>query len=371
MASIRTRQTSKGKVYDVLYRDSRGRQHSKSFTHKADARAFATKVERDKRTGGLIEADASRVTVAGLWERASRRHEALKPKTRALYETLWNSLIAPRFAEEKITAIRPADVEDWIHEISKGRSASTVKAARGLLSRLLQAAVDQELLARNPCSVVKPPSPEHREARVLAPEEVERLAEEAGPYRALIITAAETGARFGELAALRVEDVNFLKRTIRIDETLVEVRGHLHFGTPKTKASRRVVPVSERVIQEITRSLEGRDVGPKDLVFQAPEGGPLRYSLWRKRYFAPAARRAGLSGLRFHDLRHTHTAWLIEAGVHPKEIQARLGHSTIRVSMDVYGHLFPDSGERVVEALEAYRAGQSIGRQGRHNRPVG
>ncbi len=93
-------------------------------------------------------------------------------------------------------------------------------------------------------------------------------------YRALIITAAETGARFGTLSALRFEDVNFPGRTIRIDETLEEVRRHLHFGQPKSKAFMRTIHVPERVIREIARYLEGRSLDRKDLVFTSPKGDP-------------------------------------------------------------------------------------------------
>ena len=117
---------------------------------------------------------------------------------------------------------------------------------------------------------------------------------------------------------------------------LVEVSGRLHVEEPKTSASRRTVAIPAWLGEELAFHLAGHDT---QYVFTAPRGGPLRRSGFRFRVWVPATVRADLEGLRFHDLRHTHAAWLVGAGEHPKVIQARLGHASISTTLDRYGHL--------------------------------
>jgi integrase len=104
-------------------------------------------------------------------------------------------------------------------------------------------------------------------------------------------------------------------------------------------------------------NLAGRPRDPDGFVFTAPRGGPLRHNNFYQRIFCPALARAGLPAqVRFHDLRHTCAALLIAQGAHPKAIQAHLGHSSIQVTMDRYGHLFPDALEQLADRLDAARA---------------
>ena len=129
---------------------------------------------------------------------------------------------------------------------------------------------------------------------------------------------------------------------------LVEVSGRLHVEEPKTPASRRTVTIPAWLGEELAFHLRGHDT---QYVFTAPRGGPLRRSGFRFRVWVPATVLAGLEGLRFHDLRHTHAAWLVGAGEHPKVIQARLGHASISTTLDRYGHLMDGLDEAAAEAL--------------------
>ena len=117
---------------------------------------------------------------------------------------------------------------------------------------------------------------------------------------------------------------------------------------PKTPASRRTVTIPAWLGEELAFHLRGHDT---QYVFTAPRGGPLRRSGFRSRVWVPATVRADLTGVRFHDLRHTHAAWLVEAGKHPKVIQARLGHASITTTLNTYGHLMPGLDEDAAEAL--------------------
>ncbi len=146
---------------------------------------------------------------------------------------------------------------------------------------------------------------------------------------------------------------NPLKGTIEVVEILTEVAGHLEFGPPKTKASRRQVSLPSFLNGLLREQTEVQGSGPNDLVFVGRDGGPLRRTNFRKRQWIPSLKRAGLpTEVRFHDLRHTCAALLIAQGAHPKEIQARLGHSSITTTLDRYGHLFPSLDERLSAGLD-------------------
>jgi site-specific recombinase XerD len=204
---------------------------------------------------------------------------------------------------------------------------------------------------RTPCQGIKlPKETSHQEMRFLGAEEVVRLADAVEPrYRALIVTAAYAGLRWGELAALKVFDVNLFKGTIDVRQSLSEVSGRIEIGPTKTGA-RRTVSLPRFLAQMIGEHI-GLYPSPEAFVFSAAEGGPLRRA-WYRRHYLPAVKRAGLEPLRFPDLRHTCASLLIQQGAHVKEIAERLGHSTVRITLDTYAHLLPSLDERLREGLE-------------------
>ncbi len=136
-------------------------------------------------------------------------------------------------------------------------------------------------------------------------------------------------------------------------ESLADVKGKLVFGPTKTYAN-RTVRLPGFLAEELATHLAGRQHHSDHLVFTGPTGAPLRHNLFYMRHFKPAVVRAGLpQGLRFHDLRHTCAALLVAQGAHPKAIMERLGHSSIQVTLDRYGHLLPSLDERLTDGLEA------------------
>jgi integrase len=181
-------------------------------------------------------------------------------------------------------------------------------------------------------------------------------------YRALVLVGAYGGLRIGELAGLRRRRVDLLRGTVEVAEILTEVRGELFVGPPKTRAGRRRVGLPQAVTRELARHL-GTPGGPDDLVFTAPQGGPLRVNGFRARVWRPATRAAGLDGLRIHDLRHTAVALWIAAGANPKEVSARAGHASVSFTLDRYGHLFPEADEALRTRLDAFyvAGGQTSG----------
>jgi integrase len=190
--------------------------------------------------------------------------------------------------------------------------------------------------------------------RFLSEAEIRTLADAIDPFlRPLILTAGYTGMRFGELAGLRVKHLKQLERSISVEEGMTDVRGKQSFGPLKTKASRRTVSIPQFLVDVLAEHLAQREgLSPDDLVFVSEKGGPLRASNIRRRSWEKAVEATVGTPCRFHDLRHSHAALLIKAGVHPKVIQKRMGHSSIRTTLDTYGHVYDELDQVVALALD-------------------
>lgn len=200
------------------------------------------------------------------------------------------------------------------------------------------------------------PKVEREEMRFLTPAEVARLAGVINSrYRAPVLVGAYGGLRIGELAGLRRGRVDLLRGTVDVAEIVVEVRGHLHTGPPKTRAGRRTVGLPRAVVEELAAHMG--PVGPADAyVFTADRGDVLRTSNFRTKVWLPAVRAAGLEPLRPHDLRHTAVALWIAAGANPKEVAVRAGHTSVPFTLDRYGHLFEGHDAELRDRLDAMHA---------------
>jgi integrase len=278
----------------------------------------------------------------------------LRPKTRDRDELLLRRLALPSFGAVPLAAISQRDVRAWVAELSaRGLAPATVQKAYQLLGKVMGAAVDAGMLAQTPCRRVPLPKVEREEMRFLTPAEVATLADAIQPrYRALVLVGAYGGLRIGELAGLRRSRVDLLRGTVQVAEIVVEVRGVLHIGPPKTRASRRTVGLPRFVVEELAAHLDSPG-DPEAFVFTAPQGGPLRVTAFRARVWRPATRAAGLDGLRIHDLRHTAVALWIAAGANPKEVAARAGHASVSFTLDRYGHLYPEADTALRDRLDA------------------
>jgi len=291
----------------------------------------------------------------------------LRPSTRARDESLLKNHLIPAFGHSSLTAIDHMAVRTWVADLSARLKPASVHKAFQLLSKILRSAVDAGLIAKNPAERVPLPRKEQDEMRFLTPSDVQELADAMDSrYRAVVVTAAYTGLRIGELLALRRSKVDLLRRRITVVETLVEVKGHLIFNPPKTAKGVRSVPMPNVVAKELERHLLSYgDSAPDSLVFAAPEGGPIRLSLWRRRFFLPALGRAGIEKARIHDLRHTAVAFWIAAEASPVDIANRAGHSSVSVVLDRYGHLLPGTEDKVTNALDAMALQVSQGARNR------
>jgi integrase len=157
------------------------------------------------------------------------------------------------------------------------------------------------------------------------------------------------------LAGLRVEQLDLGRARLTVNQAASWVRGRLTFGPPKTRASRRTVTLPAFLVDGLRQHLSAYGWAG-GLVFTSPESRPLHWTYSRRRHWKPAVEASVGEPCRFHDLRHTHAALLIAAGEHSKVIQQRLGHASIRTTLDVYGHLFDGLDEDATDRLDLIAA---------------
>jgi integrase len=350
---IKTRTTGNGENrYDVRYRDAAGKVHTETFTRLEDARGRQRTVEADVMRGDWIDPAKGKVTFAEWWAKWWPTTVNLRPSSRARDESYARNHLLPHFGPYPLAAITHTDVVEWVARLqASGLAPATVVKAAQILSKTMTAAVNAEMIRANPCAKVDLPKIERSEMLFLTPGQVSTLADTIDQrYRALVYVGAYCGLRLGELAGLKRARVDLLHRRIEVLEIATEVRGHIHTGPPKTRAGRRSVPLPRAVVAELDAHLA--DLAG-DLVFPSPQGDTMRASLFRRRIWQPATERAGVPGLRIHDLRHTAVAFWIAAGASPKEVAGRAGHSSVVTVFDRYGHLLPGHEDQVTDALDA------------------
>lgn len=351
-----------GGSWQARYRDPMGRERARNFRKKIDAERFLALVEAEKVRGEWVDPEAGKVTVAEFSERWYTTTVTLKPKTRAGYRSLLDSRILPYVGHLQLRRVDPLLVREWIADLQKdGISASRIRQARNVIHAVFGLAQQASLIARNPVEGIRTPPLPVADRRVLTPEQVRLLAASMpSRYEVLTYVLAYTGIRFGEAAALRRSRCDVVASRLHIAESLAEVAGELHFGSTKTHR-RRTVVIPATIRDLLAKHLDTVDEAPEALVFTSPTGQPLRYSNFRNRAWIPATEAAGLHGLDIHELRHTAASLMIRAGADPKLIQTQLGHASIAITYDVYGHLFPDRLDELADQLDRLILGRPDG----------
>jgi integrase len=355
MGSVRKVQHRSGRgSWQARWRDPAGIDRSKNFGRKVDASRHLVRLESDKLRGRYADPRLARTRLADWIVEWQATRTNLSPHTRLRDEASIRNHALPKFGTVPIGQLQPVHIAQWVADLdADGLAPATTRKAYQLLAAALTSAVDNGLIPVSPCRNVKLPKLTTAAMRLLEPTETKVLAEAIDErYRAMVLTAVYTGLRFGELAALRIERLDALRRTVRVEESLAEVSGEFLVKSPKSDASRRTVSVPSFVVEELAQHLAAHADGT-GLMFNAPSGGPIRRTNFRRRIWLPAVRVSVGEPCTFHDLRHTHAALLIAQGEHPKVIQERLGHASIKTTLDTYGHLFDGLDEAAAERLDA------------------
>jgi integrase len=308
-----------------------------------------------------------------------RRAGQVSPSTTARYGQVVRTYLLPEFGNTPIADVTRETTRRYFARLTReGKAPGTVRKVHTVLSAIMAEAVELNIIAANPCLRMRGlPVTSHQEPVFLTAEQVRTLAERmpTATTRLLVYTAAYTGLRAGELAALRRKDVDLLRGVVQVRRGLKQLDGADGsgpvFGSTKTAKTRTVtLPKFLRAMlnDHLTSSGPGGQSADA-LVFTSPEGGVHRHGLFMRRVWYPVikgdpdnkdpkkrrqpALPAELHGLRFHDLRHTCASMLIAQGAHPKIIQERLGHASITTTMNRYGHLFDGLDRGLIAGLDA------------------
>jgi integrase len=304
VASIAKRQDGR---WRARYRDPSGKEHARHFARKVDAQRWLDGVTTTITTGTYIDPVKGQLTIGDWSAQWLRAQGHLKPSTRERYAGIVRTHIDPKWSSVMLADVTHAGVQSWVSDLATGRSASTARKAHRVLSLLLSLAVRDGRLARNPAFEVRLPRETTVDRDYLTHQQVYALADACATptesvakrrterqlrpcdYGLIILFLAYTGARFGEMAALRVRRLDLLNRRVEVAEAVTSVNGHLTWGTPKTHARRWI----------------GIPAFLADLLGEHVNG----------------LAQVGLDGLVPHALRHTAASLAIAAGADVKVVQ--------------------------------------------------
>ena len=371
MASIRKRRLTGEKIAWLCdYVDANGKRRAKQFpTRKAAEKWLAQTVVHIGQ--GLHTPDSASITISDageLWLERCERND-LEVSTVRSYHGLLKHHIKPEIGNIKLSKLTAPAIERLIDTLLETRSRTLTKKIIGTLSMIIGDAQRRGLVHQNVVSIVrvKIPSREKRTIEIPTKEEVRNMVKNVSDkWRALLITALFTGLRASELRGLCWTNTD-------LDEAVLHVRQRVdqwrNFGPPKTKAGIRDVPLAPMVVSELKKWKLRCPVGELDLVFPNGAGKPESHANLLNRFFWPLqvecgiikgyrekeGKKVALAKYSLHALRHAAASLLIEQGLNSKRIQSIMGHSSITVTMDTYGHLFedPEEDKRIMQQVEA------------------
>lgn len=351
-----------GKVR-ARYRDAGGQQHSMVHSSVGEAWDWLVLQKAALKTGTHVAPRDGRTTVAefvDLWKTMGDK----SPATQKKIDSVLRRHIIPAFGHRRLDSIRRTEVGAWVATLhrDKGLAPATTHLIYGYMATVMRAAVKDRLINESPCFDIGLPEIEPTKAQPLSVEQVGKLVQ-AMPdrYKALVVLAVGTGLRQGECFGLTVPHVNFLRKTLDVEQQVNSEGGPLVLTRRlKTKTSRRSVPLPELVVDALAAHIAAQPVThPDALIFTTTYGNPIRRTSWTEAVWWPATKRAGLEGVGFHALRHTYASLLIRHGESVKVVQARLGHKSAQETLDTYGHIWDDQQQDTRDAVDAALAGVS------------
>lgn len=342
--------------YQASYLDPQGlRRHAPStFKAKGDANAWLSTKESELHKGVWRDPAIGRISLSEYGARWIAEHK-LGSRTRDLYKSLFRLHVEPYLGSRALEDLTSETVRWWRATLrDDGRSDGTIAKAYRLLRAIMNAAVDDGRVVRNPCRIKGADQERPPERPVATVQQVWALAEAVGSrFRVFILTAALASLRWGELVSLRRQDVDLRGGILHVTRALSENGGQLEFTQPKNNRS-RIVVLPDVLVDELRTHLDGVAEDPGALIFTGERGGLLRRGNWRNAVKWPrAVESAGLpQGFHFHDLRHTGNHLAAQTGASTRELMQRMGHSTVRAAM-IYQHATEARSKHLAGRLDA------------------
>lgn len=344
------------------------------FDRKNDAVAWEEEQKRRLRLGEWIDPKRGRVALSAVAELWFESRHSVKRKTREADRAAWRYNIEPRFGDVPVASITPAEIAHWVGGlVAKGCSPSTASRYLATLRSILAFAVADGRVSLNAAASVRAPTAGHvrREGQFLTRDELEALAVACrGVYADVVRVLGLAGLRWGEVAGLQVADrVAVPGQGLRLQRAVLasSKRGELFVDTLKGKRARTVPLVAELVPLV---DAWAKDKTGADWLFEAPRGGPMSESNWKRSVgWSQAVTAIGRPTLRVHDLRHTCASLWLGAGADPKVVQRILGHASAAMTMDLYGHLIDQNLWDAAEKFGGTTGARTLGSSGNEEAP--
>lgn len=358
--SIVTRTLQDGtKRYDAVYRAG-GKQRWKTFDRRKDAERFLTSTVKEVQEGNYIH-----VKPLGMGEVLDRwlshsldvrlKTGLLKPSTAKSYRSMVKTHLRPAFKDYRSDRFSAATIGDWVRARAEEIAAGTLAPKSynnlvNLLHVILAWAREsgQRYLAHDPLAEVHRLPRSRAEMEFLEPAEIGKLLEAAqAPEDMILFLAVYSGLRRGELFGLQWKDLDEDAGQLRVQRSIYQGA----ITRPKTKSSERSVDLPCRIVERLQAYRKSYPEIEGGYVFRTEAGAPLDPDNWYKRAFLPVVKRAGLRPIGLHALRHTYASLLINGGESIKYVSKQLGHASIQITADTYGHLFKETSASAMNRL--------------------
>ncbi|GIH91181.1 tyrosine-type recombinase/integrase [Planobispora siamensis] len=350
----RVRQLPSGR-WQARYKgpDDIDRAAPETFATKRDAEVWLTKKEAEILAEDWTNPDLGKISFKEYGSDWVNERPGLRPKTVQLYEGLLRIHLVPTFGNQAVNEIKAAHVRKWRKKLLDAKVGPvTVAKAYRLLKAIMNTAVEDRMIKANPCQIKSGGNEESPERPTLTVKQVFALADAIEPrFRALVLMATFGSLRWGELAALQRKHLDLEARTVKVMRATTELKdGSVTIGPPKSAAGLRTVALPEVVITELRAHLEEYTADHDEaLVFLGAKGAMLRRPTF-SRIWAKALKSAQISGVHFHDLRHTGNTFASQSGATLRELMNRMGHSTTRAAL-IYLHTENDRDRKIADGM--------------------
>jgi integrase len=348
MASIIKRPNG---MWRSRYRDEAGREHSRHFARKVDAQQWIDDVTALVVTGAYVDPRAGLITFREFFDQWAARQVWVHGTT----ETMKYTVACTTFLDTPMRAIRPSHIEAWVKSMTAaGLAPGTVTARFNSMRAVFRAAHRDKVIASDPTTGVTLPRKRRAEIAMTIPTPADVgtiLAAAEVWFQPFIGLCAFAGLRLGEAAAIKLEDIDFLRRTLTVTRQVQRVPAGIEFRPPKY-GSERLVYLPDALVSMLAEHVRTIGVRPDGWLFVGTGDGPPHKDQvsywWRKTLTA-----SGLSAVKLHDLRHFYASGLIAHGCDVVTVQRALGHSSATTTLNTYSHLWPTAEDRTRKASEA------------------
>ncbi|SEF14772.1 tyrosine-type recombinase/integrase [Jiangella alba] len=348
--------------YQARYRDRDGQMINgpQPFDRKGDAELFLADVQASMARGDWIDPEAGKVTLRDYGTAWLAQRSDLARRTHERYEGAFRLHVCPTLGGKPLKEITPEVVRIW-HSglLAAGTPWPTVAKAYRVLRAIMTTAVDDERIRRNPCKIKGAGDDRSPEREVLSVDEVEAVMSKIDQrYQVMVLLAAFTTLRLGELAALRRRDIDLVGGWVHVRRAQAELdTGELIIKAPKSDAGVRKVGIPTDLIPSLRWHLDTYSEPDRNgRVFVGPKGGYVRRQNFR-RLWVKALTAAGLTDVHFHDLRHTGNTLAAAAGANLRELMERMGHTSTRAAV-IYQHAAKGRDREIADGLNVHIGGK-------------